>query len=97
MNIPECIFNKIMLYYSHPVADIVKANIEVIQLSGRNNHGSSTYADMFFNCKEHYFNECWKTKGSYLWLAKTKRKYISSGRYPYHLKHLTNEHIWNTR
>ena len=33
MNIPECIFHKIMLYNSHPVADIVKNNINSI-LSG---------------------------------------------------------------
>ena len=28
MNIPECIFNKIMLYNSHPVADMMKNVID---------------------------------------------------------------------
>ena len=95
MNIPENIINKIMLYNSHPVADMVKMNIETVNKSGRNNYGSSTYADMYFNCMEIYLNDCLKETGGCLWLTKTKRKYICMGRYPYYLKHLTNEHVWN--
>ena len=50
MNIPESIFHKIMLYNSHPVADIVKNNVNSI-LSGM--HGSFeengiTYQRIYF-------------------------------------------------
>ena len=93
MNIPETIFNKIMLYNSHPIADIVKTNIETVTTSGRNNYGSSTYGDMYFNCMEHYLKECFDADPYYL--SKTKRKWIRNGRYPYNLKHLTNEPVWN--
>ena len=94
MNIPESLYHKIMMYNSHPVADLIKTNIQTVKASGNNNYGSSTYADMYFNCMEKHFNECFKRK-SWLWLSKTKRKFIGSNRYPYNMKHLTNEHIWN--
>ena len=92
MNIPECIFHKIMLYNSHPVANLLKANIEMVKASGKNNYGSSSYSDMYFNCMEQYLHECNKTNPYYL--SNTKRKLISYGRYPYNLKHLTNDNVW---
>ena len=93
MSIPEELFHKIMQYNSHPVADLVKANIQTVQASGQNQYGSSSYSDMYFNCMEEYWRKRFK-QGSWLWLSKTKRAQISSGRYPYHLKHKTNERVW---
>ena len=93
MNIPETIFDKIMLYNRHPISDIVKANIEIVQASGKNNYGSSSYADLYFNYMEHYLKQCFDTDPYYL--SKTKRKWIRNDRYPYIHKHLTNEHVCN--
>ena len=53
MNIPECIFNKIMLYNSHPVADIVKNDVSRI-LSGMNcsfEENDVTYQTIYFDLK----------------------------------------------
>ena len=53
MNIPECIFHKIMLYNSHPVADIVKNNVNRI-LSGMNGsfeENDIAYQTIYFDIK----------------------------------------------
>ena len=53
MNIPERIINKIMLYNSHPVADIVKNDVNRI-LSGMNGsfeENDITYQTIYFDIK----------------------------------------------
>ena len=34
MNIPECIFNKIMLYNSHPIVDMIDNDRDMMVLTG---------------------------------------------------------------
>ena len=31
MNIPESLYHKIMMYNSHPVADLIKTNIQTVK------------------------------------------------------------------
>jgi len=97
MNLPEHIINKIMLYVSHPVADIVKESMETVTAlcknTCRDSYGeTSTYSDMYFNCMEQYLNK--RMNKDCYYLSNTKRKWISNGRYPYSLKHLTNAPVW---
>ena len=51
MNIPECIFNKIMLYNSHPVADIVKNDVNRIlsKMNGSFEENDVTYQTIYFD------------------------------------------------
>lgn len=53
MNIPECIFHKIMLYNSHPVADIVKNSINST-LSGNfdKDENGITYQWIYFAMRD---------------------------------------------
>ena len=50
MHIPEDIFNKIMLYVSHPVADIVKHDVNRILsvMNGSFEENDITYSWIYF-------------------------------------------------
>jgi hypothetical protein len=97
--LPEHVINKIMLYDSHPCADMIKNNHNMliqshIYYDDDDDNDEINFSDLYFDNQERIYDRCFKTYG-YKWLSKTRRRSVRSvGRYHYNKKHFTTDYIW---